>query len=68
MTDKAEIVARDRQADRDMNKKQDRRCDGALGHVKATGVAAALLAPAARGAKRSWGEGTAGTESKERRL
>ena len=41
----------DRQTDRDMNKKQDRRRDSALRHVKATGAAGLLLAPVAHRAK-----------------
>ena len=41
----------DGQTDRDMNKKRDRRRDGAAKHIKATGAAALLLAPVANRAK-----------------
>lgn len=41
----------DKQTDRVLNKRQDRRRDSALRHLKATGAAGLLLAPAAHRAK-----------------
>lgn len=49
-----------------MNKKRDRRRDKAVRHVKATGAATVLPAPAAQ-QNEEWGEGKVGTEKVEKR-